>query len=91
MQPDRETQDSLELLRMLRGLRARPSVPEPGFRSTQQWGVEWGMCKSKARRYINVALMHGLVTERTYMLPDAKGRLRVVPHYRFDKPAPPPA
>lgn len=89
MQPDPERHDSLELLRMLRGLKSREEKPEPGFRSTVQWGKEWGLCRSKARKYINVAMRHGLVTERTFRILDVDGRVRLVPHYRFDKPADP--
>lgn len=90
MQPDTERHDSLELLRMLRGLRAPSQKPEPGFKSTNQWAKEWGMCRAKASKYINVARAAGLLTERIYKIADHKGRLRIVPHYKIDK-APPSA
>ena len=59
--------------------------PEPGFRTSKEWGAIWDRKTTTTKILIRNHIESGRMAMKTFRVKDIQGRIQVTPHYKAIK------
>jgi hypothetical protein len=80
--------ESAELLKRIRDeIQRKIEFPTAEWKTSREWGQEWGLRQAQTNRTLKQAVDLGLMETKTFRIPCAARGSYPVPHYR-QKPTP---